>query len=163
MRWIALLATLHRPTGADWWRVATLSGLAEGMQRSSRRQAVLSSAAQATLSEFARRFPKGRVGHAGCDREIVSIRPPRLRIEIQRSATVARNEKSSSGSSRLTPCVCWGWIDRTARLHCSTSYWCRNSLLRSSRRRRIRLLAHGAATAPLESSRQVERAACFGW
>ena len=50
----------------------------------------------------------------------------------------------------LTLCVCWGWIDRTARLHCSASYWCRNSPLRSSRRRRIPC-SHGAAKVLLES------------
>jgi putative membrane-bound dehydrogenase-like protein len=87
-----LLAAVNRPTGADWWRVATLAGLAQGMQRGNRRQAVLSPAAQATLSELLDASPK--VGSAALD-VIEQTTPsglPRLQTVIQRSAAVARNE-----------------------------------------------------------------------
>lgn len=89
----ALLASVSRPSGADWWRVVTLAGLAEGIQRSGRRQAALSRAAQATLSELLDDSPK--VASAALDVIEKTTMPdlPRLRAAIQRSASVARNEK----------------------------------------------------------------------
>ena len=87
-----LLAGVNRPTGADWWRVAMLVGLAEGMQRGGRSQAGLSRAAQATLSDLLDASPK--VVSAALD-VIAQTTPsglPRLRTAIQRSAAVARNE-----------------------------------------------------------------------
>ena len=89
-----LLATLHRPTGADWWRVATLSGLAEGMQRSSRRQVVLSSAAQARLSGLLDASPKVVSATLDVIEKSFPFDHPRLRMEVQRSAMVARSEKA---------------------------------------------------------------------
>jgi len=90
----ALLAAVNRPTGADWWRVATLAGLAEGMQRGGRRQAALSLAAQATLFELLGASPK--VASAALD-VIEKTTPsdlPRLQTGIQRSGGVARDEKT---------------------------------------------------------------------
>jgi len=90
-----LLAAVHRPTGAEWWRVATLAGLAEGMQRGGRRQAALSTAAQATLFELLGAPPK--VVSAALD-VIGQTTPsdlPRLHAAVQRSAAVARDETIS--------------------------------------------------------------------
>ncbi|MCI0628782.1 MAG: c-type cytochrome, partial [Acidobacteria bacterium] len=89
----ALLAAINRPTGADWWRVATLAGLAEGIQRGGRRQAVLSRAAQATLSELLGASPK--VVSAALDVIEKTTPPdlPRLQAATHRSAAVARNER----------------------------------------------------------------------
>ena len=90
----ALLAAVNRSTGADWWRVATLAGLAEGMQRGSHRQAALSPAAQATLSELLSASPK--VVSAALDVIERRLRPAchACELQIQRSAAVARNEKT---------------------------------------------------------------------
>jgi len=89
----ALLASVNRAAGADWWRVVTLAGLAEGIQRSGRRQAALSRAAQATLSELLDDSPQ--VVSAALDVIEKTTAPdlPRLQTAIQRSAAVARNEK----------------------------------------------------------------------
>jgi putative heme-binding domain-containing protein len=90
----ALLAAANRSTGADWWRVATLAGLAEGMRRGTHQQAPLSPAAQATLSELLDAPPK--VASAALD--VIEQTPqsdlPRLRTAIQRSAAVVRDEKT---------------------------------------------------------------------
>jgi putative heme-binding domain-containing protein len=90
----ALLAAVSRPTGADWWRVATLAGLAEGVPRGGSWQAALSRAAQATLSDLLDASPK--IVSAALD-VIEKTTPsdlPRLHAAIQRSAAVARNEKT---------------------------------------------------------------------
>jgi putative membrane-bound dehydrogenase-like protein len=91
---VTLVAAVNRPTGADWWRVALLTGLAEGMQRGGRRQAALLPAAQAALFELLDAPPK--VASAALD-VIEKTAPsglPRLRTAIQRSSAVARNEKT---------------------------------------------------------------------
>lgn len=89
-----VLAGLNRPIGADWLRVATLAGLAEGMQHGGRRQVALSRAAQTTLSELLGTSPT--VASAALDviEQSAPFDLPRLRTEIQRSAAVARNEKT---------------------------------------------------------------------
>jgi putative heme-binding domain-containing protein len=88
----ALLASVNRPTGTDWWRVVTLEGLAEGMQRGGRRQAALLPAAQAALSELLDASPK--VASAALDviEKTTPFGLPRLQGAIQRSAAVVRNE-----------------------------------------------------------------------
>src|SRR4030095_12057571 len=106
-----LLAGVNRPTGVDWWRVAMLAGLAEGMQRGGRKQAALSPSAQATLSELLGASPK--VASAALDviERSAPFDLPHLRSEIQRAATVARNEKTSL-EIRVTPVRLLG-LDRS--------------------------------------------------
>ena len=87
-----LLAGVNRSTGADWWRVATLAGLAEGMQRGGRRQAALSPPAQATLSELLDASPKVAAAALDVIEQMTSSSLPRLQTSIQRSAAVALNE-----------------------------------------------------------------------
>jgi len=89
----ALLAAVNRPSGADWWRVATLAGLAEGIQGRGRRQAALSRAAQATLSELLDTSPKVVSAALDVIEKTTPSDVPRLLTAIQRSAAVARNEK----------------------------------------------------------------------
>ena len=89
-----LLAAVNRPTGADWWRVVTLAGLAEGMQRGGQSQAKLAPAAQSTLSELLGASPKVASAALNVIEKSAPFDLPRLRDEIQRAAAVARNEKT---------------------------------------------------------------------
>jgi putative heme-binding domain-containing protein len=90
----ALLAAVNRPTGADWWRVATLAGLAEGIQRGGRRQAALSRAAQSRLSDLLDASPKVVSAALDVIEKTTPFNLPRLHAAIQCSAAVARNEKT---------------------------------------------------------------------
>ena len=89
----ALLASVNRPTGADWWRVATLAGMAEGMQRGGRKQVTLSRSAQATLSELLGASPKVVSATLDVIEKTTAPDLPRLQSAIQRSTAVARNDK----------------------------------------------------------------------
>jgi putative membrane-bound dehydrogenase-like protein len=89
-----LLAAVKRSTSTDWWRMATLTGLAEGMQQGGPKQVALSLAAQTTLCELLDASPK--VASAALDviEKTASFNMPRLRAAVQRSATVARSENT---------------------------------------------------------------------
>jgi putative membrane-bound dehydrogenase-like protein len=88
-----LLASVKRPTGADWWRVATLAGLAEGFQRSGRKQAALAREAQAMLCDLLGASPKVVSAALDVIEKTTLTDLPRLQAAIQRSAAIARNEK----------------------------------------------------------------------
>lgn len=90
---IALVASLNRPADADWWRVAMLTGLAEGIEHSGRRPAVLSRAALDGLSQLLGNSAK--VVSAALDVIEKTTLPDSspLQTAIQGAAAVARNDK----------------------------------------------------------------------
>jgi len=90
----ALVTGVKRETGADWWCVALLAGLAEGMQRGGRRQAAWPVPAQAALSELLGASPKVASAALNVIEKSAPFDSPRLRAEIQRSAAVALSEKT---------------------------------------------------------------------
>jgi putative heme-binding domain-containing protein len=89
-----LLAAVRRPTGTDWWRTATLTGLAAGIQHGSRKQTALSAAAQATLSELLGASPKVVSAALDVIETTASFDLPRLHTAIEHSAAVARSENT---------------------------------------------------------------------
>jgi len=91
---VALLAAVDRPTGADWWRVATLAGLAEGMQRGDRMQVKLAPAVQSTLSELLSASQQVASAALNVIEKSAPFDLPRLRAEIQCATVIARNEKT---------------------------------------------------------------------
>jgi putative membrane-bound dehydrogenase-like protein len=90
----AVLAAVSCPTGADWWRVATLAGLSEGIQRGGRKQVSLLPAAQATLSGLLDASPKVVSAALGLIEKAKPFNSPSLHTAIQRAAAVARSEKT---------------------------------------------------------------------
>ena len=89
-----MLAAVSCPTGADWWRVATLAGLSEGIQRGGRKQVSLLPAAQATLSGLLDASPKVVSAALGLIEKAMPFNSPSLHTAIQRAAAVARSEKT---------------------------------------------------------------------
>ena len=93
----ASLVSVNRATGADWWRVATLSGLAEGIQRGSHRQITLSPAAQAALSGLLNASPAVVSATLDVIEQTTLSGLPHLQAAIQRSVAVARSESTPLG------------------------------------------------------------------
>jgi len=92
---VAVLSEVNRPTGADWWRVATLVGLSEGIQHGGRKQAVLSPTAHAALSGLLDSSPKVVSATLDVIEKAAPSNLPGLHSAIQRSAAIVRNEKNS--------------------------------------------------------------------